>query len=44
LLWTLEQELGSSWTPEVKAAWSGAFTLLADVMRGRSKAEMSEMV
>jgi hemoglobin-like flavoprotein len=42
LLWTLEQELGSSWTPEVKAAWSGAFTLLADVMRGRSNVETNE--
>ena len=42
LLWTLEQELGSSWTPEVKAAWSGAFILLADVMRGRSNVETNE--
>jgi hemoglobin-like flavoprotein len=33
LLWTLEQGLGSGWTPEVKVAWSGAYTLLADVMR-----------
>jgi hemoglobin-like flavoprotein len=33
LLWTLEQGLGSRWTPDVKAAWSGAYTLLADVMR-----------
>ena len=34
LLWTLEQGLGSGWTPEVKAAWSDAYTLVADVMRG----------
>ena len=34
LLWTLEQGLGSGWTPEAKAAWSGAYALLADVMRG----------
>ena len=34
LLWTLEQGLGSAWTPEVKAAWSGAYALLANVMRG----------
>lgn len=33
LLWTLEQGLGSRWTPEVKAAWSGAYALLAGVMR-----------
>jgi nitric oxide dioxygenase len=25
LLWTLEQGLGSGWTPEVKVAWSGAY-------------------
>ena len=33
LLWTLEQGLGSGWTPEVKVAWSGAYAHLADVMR-----------
>jgi len=33
LLWTLEQGLGSRWTPEVKGAWSSAYTLLANVMR-----------
>jgi hemoglobin-like flavoprotein len=33
LLWTLEQGLGSGWTPEVKVAWSGAYAQLADVMR-----------
>ena len=33
LLWTLEQGLGSRWTPDVKAAWSDAYALLADVMR-----------
>src|SRR5262249_22557915 len=32
LLWTLEQGLGSEWSLEVKAAWSGAYALLADVM------------
>src|SRR5215475_4677789 len=34
LLWTLEQGLGSGWTPEVSAAWSSGYALLADVMRG----------
>ena len=34
LLWTLEQGLGPGWTPEVKAAWTVAYALLADVMRG----------
>src|SRR6516164_7096825 len=33
LLWTLEQGLGSGWTPEVKVAWSSAYALLVDVMR-----------
>jgi hemoglobin-like flavoprotein len=33
LLWTLEQGLGSGWTPEVKAAWSDAYALVADVMQ-----------
>ena len=33
LLWTLEQGLGSGWTPEVKGAWSSAYALLVDVMR-----------
>ena len=33
LLWTIEQGLGSGWTPEVKAAWSDAYALLAHVMR-----------
>jgi hemoglobin-like flavoprotein len=33
LLWTLEQGLGAEWSLEVKAAWSAAYTLLADVMR-----------
>jgi hemoglobin-like flavoprotein len=33
LLWTLERGLGSAWTVEVKAAWSGAYSLMAGVMR-----------
>jgi nitric oxide dioxygenase len=32
LLWTLEQGLGPSWTPEVAAAWTGAFTTLSEFM------------
>jgi nitric oxide dioxygenase len=32
LLWTLEQGLGPSWTPEVAAAWSGAYTTLSGFM------------
>lgn len=36
LLWTLEQGLGVKWTPEVKAAWSAAYTVVADIMRSAS--------
>jgi hemoglobin-like flavoprotein len=34
LLWTLEQGLGASFTPEVEAAWAAAYDLLATVMQG----------
>ena len=37
LVWTLEQGLGSDWTPEVKAAWHGAYSVLAGVMRGAAR-------
>ena len=33
LLWTLEQGLGERFTPEVQAAWTSAYTLLANTMR-----------
>lgn len=33
LLWTLEQGLGEAFTPETKAAWVTAYTLLADLMK-----------
>jgi hemoglobin-like flavoprotein len=32
LLWTLERGLGPQWTPELKAAWTQAYTVLADFM------------
>ena len=32
LLWTLEQGLGPSWTPDVAAAWTGAYTTLSEFM------------
>lgn len=32
LLWTLGQGLGEAFTPEVEAAWTAAYTLLAGVM------------
>lgn len=37
LLWTLETGLGKDFTPEVKAAWSAAYTLLAGVMKDAAK-------
>jgi len=38
LLWTLEQGLGAAFTPEVKAAWAGAYGLLAQVMQDAAAA------
>jgi hemoglobin-like flavoprotein len=33
LLWTLEQGLQDEFTPEVRAAWAGAYGLLTEVMQ-----------
>lgn len=33
LLWTLEQGLGPAFTPEVKSAWTEAYTTLAGAMQ-----------
>ncbi len=33
LLWTLEQGLGTAFTPDVKAAWTSAYTILAGTMK-----------
>src|SRR5262245_35710770 len=32
LMWTLEQGLGPAWTPELKEAWTTAYTTLSDYM------------
>lgn len=32
LLWTLEKGLGAAWTPPLAAAWTSAYTTLADYM------------
>ena len=32
LLWTLEQGLGDAFTPEVRAAWAGAYGIVSSVM------------
>lgn len=33
LLWTLEQGLGPKFTPDVRDAWTAAYTLLSDMMQ-----------
>jgi hemoglobin-like flavoprotein len=33
LFWTLEQSLGSAFTPEVRSAWTETYTALAAVMQ-----------
>jgi hemoglobin-like flavoprotein/uncharacterized protein YjiS (DUF1127 family) len=33
LLWTLQQGLGTAWTPAVASAWSEIYALLSDAMR-----------
>ena len=37
LLWTLEQGLGKSFTPEVREAWTAAFGVLAGTMKDAAK-------
>jgi hemoglobin-like flavoprotein len=36
LLWTLERGLGSDWTPELKGAWTAAYSTLANFMIGEA--------
>jgi hemoglobin-like flavoprotein len=33
LIWTLEQGLGTDFTPEVREAWTTVYALLADTMK-----------
>jgi hemoglobin-like flavoprotein len=42
LLWTLEQGLGSSWTAEVAAAWTAAYTTLSGFMIDAARGGVSE--
>jgi hemoglobin-like flavoprotein len=37
LLWTLEQGLGSAFTPAVREAWTAAFGVLANTMKNAAK-------
>jgi hemoglobin-like flavoprotein len=39
LLWTLEQAFGDAFTPELKAAWTEAYTILAETMKAAAKAQ-----
>jgi nitric oxide dioxygenase len=41
LVWTLEQHLGSAFTPEVKAAWLAAFETLSTMMIEAGAAQAS---
>jgi hemoglobin-like flavoprotein len=36
LLWTLERGLGADWTPELKGAWTSAYSTLANFMIGEA--------
>lgn len=36
LLWTLEQGLGTDWTPQVKDAWTSCYSRLAESMMAAS--------
>ncbi|HEY3289017.1 MAG TPA: globin family protein [Anaerolineae bacterium] len=36
LMWSLEQVIGPDFTPEVKAAWAEAYTMLAQTMRAQT--------
>ena len=38
LLWTLEQGLGSGWTPEAAASWKEVYGLLSSIMRNAQQA------
>jgi hemoglobin-like flavoprotein len=42
LLWTLQEGLGERFTPEVQAAWTSAYTLLADTMRAAAEEEATK--
>jgi hemoglobin-like flavoprotein len=42
LLWTLEQGLGSAWTPEAAAAWKDVYGLLSGIMRQAQQETMAK--
>jgi len=44
LIWTLEQGLGDDFTPEVRAAWAEAYTILSGVMIAAAEAPAAQTV
>ena len=43
LLWSLEQGLGSAFTPEVKKAWAAAYEILSGAMIEAAHSEVPEL-
>jgi hemoglobin-like flavoprotein len=43
LLWTLEQGLGSAWTPEAAAAWKEVYGVLSSIMRSAQQAATAKV-
>jgi nitric oxide dioxygenase len=43
LLWTLEQGLGEAYTPEVEAAWTEAYMILAETMKEAAAEAAADM-
>ena len=43
LLWTLEQGLGATWTPETAAAWKEVYGLLSSIMRNAQQAASAKV-
>jgi hemoglobin-like flavoprotein len=39
LLWTLAQQFGAAFTPEIEDAWTAVYTLLAATMKDAARAE-----
>jgi PAS domain S-box-containing protein len=43
LVWTLEQKLGPTFTPEVREAWNATYATIANVMKNAAAAESVQM-
>jgi hemoglobin-like flavoprotein len=43
LLWTLEQGLGDTWTPEAAAAWKEVYGILSGIMRQAQHEAMAKV-